>query len=156
MGIFSALKYFWAKKDIAKPSSEQAVIIAPFQETHKKEVIRLISDNDFEVGNSLPTLGLVALYQNNVIGYIGASKTYGRNGLVTIVVVHKVARKMKVGISLMKAMAKLLKENGVERFEAWVEEDNVDAIVLYAKMKLEMRKVYLIEHYTDSVLRDIK
>jgi GNAT superfamily N-acetyltransferase len=156
MNIFSAFKSFWAKKDITKPSSEQSVTIVSFQDVHKKDVIKLISDNDFEVGDNLPTLGLVALYQNNVIGYIGASKTYGHNALVTIVVVHKVARKMKVGISLMKAMAKLLKENGVERFEAWVEEDNMDAIVLYAKMKLEMRKVYLIEHYTDSVLRDIK
>jgi len=152
--ILDRIKVKFTKIKIEKIDSEQ-VQITDYNESYRYQVLKLIEQDDFEVGTDLPLIGLVALFKGTVIGYIGASPTYGRNVLVTIVVVHPVARKMKIGLGLMKAMAYELKKRGYARFEAWVDEENINAIVIYAKMGIELRKGYILEGILDNIIENI-
>lgn len=135
---------------------KETILILPYDVHHHDEVVQLIDLCDFECGEALPTIGKVALFKGRVVGYIGASPTYGENAWVSIVVVNKAARGLGVGLGLMKAMLNEFKSRGIKRFEAHTGDDNLRALEIYAKMGLTLKKGWLIEGYTDDIDSNIK
>lgn len=127
-----------------------------YQKNFLNEVVSLIRDDGFDCEEALPTIGIVALFNEQVIGYIGASRTYNNNAFVSIVIVHPAARGLGVGLSLMKEMLNEFKRLGIKKFEAHTEEDNITALKIYAELGLELRKVWLLEGETDDIIRNIK
>lgn len=135
---------------------KETIQISQYDVSHHNEVVQLIDLCDFECGEALPTIGKVALFRGKVVGYIGASPTYGENAWVSIVVVNKAARGLGIGLGLMKAMLDEFKHRGIKRFEAYTEDDNIRALEIYAKMGLTLKKGWLIEGYTDDIDSNIK
>jgi GNAT superfamily N-acetyltransferase len=128
-----------------------SVTISPFEASEAAQVTSLISRSDFECGPDLPTIGICAKLDGLVVGYVGASITYGANAFVHILVVDEVARKYKIGIALIRAIVYHLDSLGVKRIEANVEEDNFDALNLFKEIGMEFRPIVLIEAPVEKI-----
>lgn len=121
------------------------VTIDDYQDSERDEVKALIKSLDFECGDTLPDIGVVALFNGQVVGYIGGHLSYGNNSFINILVVNEAAQKLGIAKELMKAMVKKLLSLGIERFEATVNVDSTIAIDIYKKLDIELTPVFRLE-----------
>lgn len=114
-------------------------------------VCNLIISEGFTCGENLPGLGLVAVFEGQVIGYIGYSITYPNNAFIHMLVVSPAARKIGIGTRLINEAMRCLIYAGIKRIEATVDFESREAIRMYEKLGAKMRPVMLIEALTDEI-----
>ena len=112
------------------------------EEVHVEEIARLetecfsdpwsVHSISSELNNPL-SLWIVALKDEEVVGYIGSQSVMGEADMMNLAVAPEF-RRLKIGQSLVSELIERLKENSVSSITLEVRVSNESAICLYNKM----------------------
>lgn len=139
------------------------MILSQMNETHVAEIAALEkrcfndpwSENSIasELGNPL-SVWLVALEEEQVIGYVGSQTVMGWTDMMNVAV-HPDHRRRGVGRALIEELIRLLKEQGSEQLTLEVRASNESARALYAGLgftEVGRRKNYYHNPKEDALI----